>query len=276
MTWSGEVYALAAGEPARHLFSTVGMNVARCERVGGRWHLTSRELMFYLDPSTGRRLDRWTSSWTGQSVPVVHVANRVVQFPLAGPVPLEIGSDGVATLALDIPVSYPNPLARDPATAAFSPAATYAAHEHFTFVTQATALRDPRSPTVPALSFTWQRVGPWLPWMDLGARPGVLVYSARGRKIAGVHELPAVLRGALAAELPLYRSAPRCIVDARNETSWTYFARHVDSYRDGARFPLPAPIDPEECAPGRRRAPARQGGSSFQSRTKPAEVAPPT
>jgi hypothetical protein len=182
---------------------------------------------------------------------VVHVANHRVQFPITGPVPIEVGDDGVATIAFAIPVRYANPLAGDPATAAFSPAETYVAHEHFTFATSSTALHDQAIATVPSLVFTWQRVGPWLPWMDQGDRPGVLVYTARGRKVAGLDEVPAVLAHAIARDLPRYGHAPACLVDGRNETSWTYFARHLEAYREGARFPLPAPVDPDECAPER-------------------------
>jgi len=81
-----------------------------------------------------------------------------------------------------------------------------------------------------------------------GPRPGQLVYSAHGRRVASVDELPAVLRAELADRVPLYAHAPPCVLDARNETSWTYFARHFAEYRAGARFPLAAPVADEPCA----------------------------
>lgn len=94
------------------------------------------------------------------------------------------------------------------------------------------------------MTFTWNRLGPWLPWMNQGERPGHLLYSAHGHKLAADEVLPSALRD---PRLPLYEHAPPCIVAARNETSWTYFGRHVDDYLAGARFPLPAPVDPTEC-----------------------------
>lgn len=245
--WTGEVYAFVPDEAPRRLFAVTGMNIARCIRVGDGWHLTSRELMYYLDPATGRVLDRWHNPWTDETVPVVHVANRLVQNPL-GPVAIT-RTQGRATLALDIPVFYPNPLAGDPATRAYSPQAHYVAAELFAFETSASDLDAPGRASVPAMTFTWHRVGPWLPWMNMGARPGQLVYSAHGRKLAAFAELPTSLREEISARLPLYRHAPRCIVDARNVTSWTYFAQHLAEYRAGARFPVASAENPAECVP---------------------------
>ena len=246
-TWTGDVYAVVPGTAQRHLFAVVGMNVARCLRQGERWQLTSRELLYYLDPSTRTRLDRWTNPWTDRTVAVVHVANERVQTTFTREVPSVI-ADGIATIAFDIPVFYPNPLAADPKTRAFSPFESYQAAELFTFAAPAAELEDPTRPSVSRLWFTWHRLGPWLPWMDMGDRPGQLVYSARGRKVTAFDELPALLRDEISTRVPLYRHAADCIVPRPNETSWTYFARHLEMYQAGARFPVPSALDPAECA----------------------------
>jgi len=246
--WSGEVFGFAPNERPRHLFTVVGMNVARCIQSEGRWHLTSRELMLYLDPTTGARLDRWTNPWTGATVPVVHVANRLVQNELAGPVPASV-TDGTVTVTFDIPLFYPDPVAGDPRTASYSAGPNYVAGELFAFETTAASGLDPGVVSVHALRFSWHRVGPWLPWMAMRDRPGMLVYRAHGRKLGGFADLAAELQQEIATNTPLYRHAPRCAVNARNETSWTYFVRHVAAYEVGARFPRPAPEDATECRP---------------------------
>ncbi len=246
MTWTGDVYAFVPDERPRHLFAVVGMNIARCVRDGGHWHLTSRELMLYLDPEVKRRVDEWKNPWTSEVVPVVHVANRLVQNRLDGRVTMAVAA-GLATITFDIPLFYPNPLAADDAAREFSPAANYQAGEFFTFTTPVAAIEDSTSPSVPVLAFTWHRIGPWLPWMAMGQRAGHLIYIARGRKLSGIAELPAPLRDEL-VRLPLFGSAPRCLVAAKNETSWTYFLRHLAEYRARRRFPLPAPLDLGECA----------------------------
>jgi hypothetical protein len=235
------------------LFDVVGLNVARCVRHDGAWHLTSRELMYYLAPGGERPLERWRNPWTDVEVPVVHVANHLVQARLAGGAPLTV-ADGRATVAIDVPLFYPNPLAADPALAAYGPSASYQGGEFFTLGVPAAALT---ATTAPTMQLTWHRLGPWLPWMQMGDRPGVLLYRASGRKLGSLDELPAFLRAELRDRLPLFAHAPTCVVDARNQTSWTYFAAHLADYLAGAEFPRPAPVDPGECpATARPRGPA--------------------
>jgi hypothetical protein len=247
-TWSGAVYAVVPGEAIRHLFDLEGMNVARCLQVDGAWHITSRELMYYLAPGSTRALERWTNPWTGQQVPVVHVANRLIQSRLGAGAPLEIAGHR-ATIVLDVPLFYPNPLARDPSTRRYSPDEMYQAIEMFSLSAPASSALAGDEPTVSDLTIGWHREGPWLPWMNMGDRSGRLLYRAHGRKIGGVDELTPLLRGEIASRVPLYGEAPRCLVeDQPNETSWSYFARSFAAYVAGERFPLAAPRDPRECA----------------------------
>lgn len=246
LAWSGDVYAVIPGERTRRLFAIRGMNIARCLRTAGAWHLVSRELMYYLDPDRESVLDRWDNPWTNERLPVVHVANRLVQNELRGG--SEAIDDGTnVTVSIDVPLFYPNPLAETPETSAFSPQASYQAVEMFTLTAPRAAFADDSS-SVSTLTLTWHRVGPWLPWMNMGARPGYLLYTARGAKIAGIDALDEPMRSDL-RRLELFQHAPRCVVAAPNETSWTYFAKHLAEYRAGARFPLEAPADPSECSP---------------------------
>ncbi len=56
LTWSGAIYAFVPKEKRKHLFDMVGMSVSRCiTREDGVWDFTSRELTYYLEPSTGDR-----------------------------------------------------------------------------------------------------------------------------------------------------------------------------------------------------------------------------
>lgn len=246
MAWQGRVEARVPNEPPRLLFRVFGMNVGRCVQKPNGWFLTSRELMYYLDPETGAVVHAWANPWTGKTVPVVHVANALVQNQLRGPLPIEI-VDANAIVRLDIDVTYPNPLARDPQLQPFSPQPEYKASEHFAFATPASALDQ--EPTVPSVQLTWKRTGPWLPWMDMGDRAGELFYESEGRRTSGLDELPAFVRDDITTRLPLFAHAPACVTTGRNETSWTYFAAHIDEYLRGERFPVAAPVRTEPCAP---------------------------
>ncbi|GIT37224.1 MAG: hypothetical protein Ct9H300mP6_10920 [Gammaproteobacteria bacterium] len=57
------------------------MNIRQCDTVkdskrGNGYRMVSRELLFYQDPKTGEILDQWTNPWTGETVDVLHVAQR--------------------------------------------------------------------------------------------------------------------------------------------------------------------------------------------------------
>lgn len=239
-TWTGTAYGYPTDGAPVVLFALVGLNVARCVQLDGAWHLTSRELMYYLDPDGAAPLTRWRNPWTDVEVPVVHVANRLVQHRLGGGAPLTI-VDGRATVTIDVPLYYPNPLAGDPVGGA----PMYQGGEFFALSTDAAALAD--GPTVSTLALVWHRVGPWLPWMGQGDRPGYLLYRATGRKLASLEELPEWLRAELAERVPRFAEPPTCVVDEPNQTSWTYFAEHRTAYARGERFPIPAPVVAERC-----------------------------
>lgn len=245
-TWTGVVFAAVPGERQRLLFKVIGMNVARCWREDSGWFFTSRELMYYLDPKSGEVLHKWSNPWTQETLPVVHVANSPIQGPLRRPVPIELTGDA-ATVSMDIPLFYPNSLSKDEKLAPFSPRSNYQASEFFNFTTRRSDATDSSLTTVPNMTFTWHRVGPWLPWMKMGDRPGVLLYSARGSKVAGYEQLPDVIRADIDSRMPLYRAAPRCLLEQRNETSWSYFAKHFQAFQNGDRFPVPEPVRDEPC-----------------------------
>lgn len=245
VSWSGTVEAELGDGSRRHLFDVIGMSATRCGRDDhGGWYLTSRELMLYLDPATGAPLQRWHNPWTGAEVTVVHVANDPVQSRLPTEIPAVI--DGEQTrFVVDVPLRYPNPLAADPRLRRYSPEADYVAHERFELSSPTAALA---SATSASMTLTWDREGPWLPWMEMGSRPGRLIYRSRGEKLSDWSKLPALLRREVDDRLPVYRHAPRCLTDHRNVTSWTYFAAHVDDYLSGARFPVPEPPSDSRCA----------------------------
>lgn len=251
-TWSGQLFAAVPGEAPRRLFEVVGMNVARCGVDGDSGWFASREVMLYLDPETHAPLDRWKNPWTGEEVAVVHVANSPVQsrLPAARAPRWERGPDGEARFRIDVPVAYPQPLA---------PGGHYQAIEMFVLDAPAAEVTARARPTVSRLRLSWHRVGPWLPWMKMGDRPGTLVYSATGARVAGYAALPAALRAIIDERLPRFRGAPPCLVEGPSETSFSYFARHRAAFERGERFPI---ADAEADAPPERCVAPTSAGAS--------------
>jgi len=239
------------------LFTVVGMNVARCmQNKAGEWFLTSRELQLYLSPDTNRLLRSWNNPFTGDTVPVVHVANDPVQNVFAFSEIDGVVAGPTTTFVLDLPLFYPNPLYPDLKFHPYSPQRYYDAGEFFQFGVPTKDLRasdtnaiisDGELPTVTSLQISWHRLSPWLPWMKMGDSDGQLLFSALGSKVDDISQLPHVLQKVLDHVTPLYKNAAKCFLDAPNETSWTYFGEHFEAYLQGKEFPLPAIVEKAKC-----------------------------
>lgn len=242
--WSGSIYALVPEQPKKKLFDIIGMSVARCIQQEEAWDFTSRELTYYLDPQTGEILHQWQNPWTQEIVPVVHVANDPVQGRFRGQFPAQVFRDRT-TFVFDLFLNYPNPLAGDLTLREYSPAPTYQAAELFKLTVPTQDLLDPDQTTVSSLIVSWDRIGPWLPWMKMASLPGQLIYSAYGHKVGGLTDLPPLLQEQINTRVPRYRHAPRHKLDQEDMTSWLYFQQHFPAYLRGEVFPLPAP-DQEE------------------------------
>ncbi len=95
----------------------------------------------------------------------------------------------------------------------------------FQFFFSEADINNPDMANVPA-EISWTRIGPWLPWMKMGQRPGNMVYQCSGFKINGdeYDSMPAPFREYIQKHHPEYRHAPDEF-SRPNETSWTYFKK---------------------------------------------------
>jgi Protein of unknown function (DUF1838) len=244
--WQGSMYAFVPQERQRKLFNILGMNVARCiKNKQGEWQLLSRELNYYLDPKTNKIVHKWENSWTGETVAIAHVANNPVQNVVSGSPKSEISSTNV-TFVVDVPLTYPNVLASDAKFKDYSPEKLYQAGEFFKLTTSLKELRN-STHGVKNMHIDWMRVSPWLPWMKMKGKPGYLVYSATGSKLANFEELSPLLKEEINSRLPLYKEAPRCFLAAENESSWSYFGKYFAEYLKAERFPIAAPVTQDVC-----------------------------
>lgn len=224
--WEGTLFAQEPGKKAQPLLGFEGYNICRSEKLeDGTWRLFTRELTFYRDLATGQIVDHWDNPFTGERNEVLHVANDPVNTVLNAPgrdIPLPFArAGGQVMLTLNIPLAYPNPLspAEFPAE---SSGPLYVGSEHFMFFAPEAAMADPALDQVP-VTYGWTRVGPWLPWMKLGQRPGQLLYVGQGTKRT-LDELPEDIRQRIVAQYPGYTRAPDTWVQP-NATSWSEYRR---------------------------------------------------
>jgi len=241
LIWQGKIYSFIPGEKRKLLFKMMGVSVSRCiSTEEDSWDFTSRELTYYLHPETEEILRKWENPWTGETVPVLHVANNPVQGHFKGKFPAQVDGD-TTTFVFDIFPTYPNPLAEDSKFAEYSPYETYQAAELFKLSVPTADLFNIKLNSVSQLKLSWDRIGQWLPWMKMGDRSGNLIYSAFGSKVGGLTELPQLLQDEINNRVPLYKQAPKAFSDGEDMTSWLYFQKHFDAYLAGEIFPLPEP-----------------------------------
>lgn len=235
--FNGSVIAYPTAAPAKVLFKTIGVNIARCfKRADGSYTLASREALYYVDPVTDQIVYSWNNTFTNAVVNVVHVDNDPVlqQFPFGTAYPVVTLSESTI-LPLDIPLFYPNALSFNPAMAPYSPQPNYQAGEFFKFISPTGEVFSDVD-TVSTSLVSWTRVGPWLPWMKMGTAPGYLLYTSHGAKIPSWADLPQSLKNDF-ARIPWYKSAPTCVPDTKSVTSWSFFGANLAGYLSGQQFP---------------------------------------
>ena len=241
--WSGFGYSRVPGEPDRKIFGLLGMNIRQCGQVedpdkGVGYRLVSREIMLYLDPQTGEILRRFDNPWTGASNEVIHVANDPVnQRPGFG-----INADGSEKaftyrdvngqylINYEIPLFYKNAMGGDYQKYV---GGSYHATEIFDFNGDVAELLDASKPVAyPVIS--WVRLAPWLPWMEMNGRAGMLYFNAMGRKLENYEQLSEVIKAEIARQYPEYTTPPPLNDPRRNETSWTFMKKIIDSRTEEA------------------------------------------
>lgn len=230
----GYIYGFIDGERDKRILGFEMYNLAQLQpQEDGSYQMMTREVGLYTDPSTGEILEEWENPYTGETVDVLHVWNDPVNQTFAlesrfgeWGVPYTRLTEDVTCMHSDIFLFYPSPLpaAEFPKN---SRSDMYEAGEMFQFFFDEKDVNDPDNGNVPC-HIAWTRVSPFLPWMDMGDRPGHLVYNTRGYKIqqGGFKALPQKMQDYVMAKQPQYATAPTEYTKP-NETSWTYFKKQA-------------------------------------------------
>jgi len=235
--WKGTLFGQEPGKAPAALMGFEGYNICRAEYLDdGTWRMRTRELVFYRDLDSGEILDVWDNPMTGARNTVLAIANDPVNQVFNPPgrparaLPwVEMGDQ--LMLTLNIPLSYPNPLSPEQFPRESS-GTMYVGSEHFMFFVSRQQMENQAIASAP-VTYSWTRTGPWLPWMEVGQRPGGLLYIAQGGKLNALDELPKDILERVRSDYPEYASAPSTWVTP-NVTSWTY-------YRDLKQSPATTP-----------------------------------
>lgn len=239
--FEGRTYTRIPGEKDRHIFDVLGINVRHCrvleDKVRGKgFRSVSREIMIYMDPSTGDVINTWNNPWTGEDIEVMHVANdpvnmRAIQWqrdengePSASWSGKHNGD--VIVSSAEVPLFYKNPLAGE-----FQEyvGGTYHAMEIFNTFYDSKKFLDTKIAAIGQSNLAWARVAKFLPWMKMGDRPGLNVFNASGFSTFDKNKIPAKLVKILDEQYPLYWTPPPLDDDRANETTWSVFKKLIES-----------------------------------------------
>ncbi|HAC65550.1 MAG TPA: hypothetical protein DCF68_18965 [Cyanothece sp. UBA12306] len=235
--WSGEVWWIEEpGKPKEKLFSIIGMNATKIllkshPDHGEIGYRLNREIGLFCDQMTGEILHYWKPRKDVQEVPVVHIANRMVQgSPRTSKIIIPQGQ-GYVTKVKEIPLEYPHPLATDPQYKDYCPGETFKGVEYFT-----SSFARPGVTEIPPAK--WARDCPWLPWMKLGyGHPARLRFETTISRVKSFEQINPKLVKLVREKLPIYEFTPdEC--DEANMTSLLYFRKHFESYLRGEIFPI--------------------------------------
>ena len=154
----------------------------------------------------------FANPWTGADNDVIHVANDPVnQRPSFGrsaegeDIPFDLHDiNGNWLMRIEVPLFYTNPMGGDYQNYI---GGTYHATEIFDFNGDTGELLDADSPVAyPVVS--WVRLAPWLPWLEMGNRPGMMYFNAMGRKLEDAGQLSPTMQAEIAENYPAYTAPP--------------------------------------------------------------------
>jgi hypothetical protein len=247
MSWmSGKIIGRRQGEADRHLVDVQGVNTRACQIVsdpkrGPGYRSVTREIMFYLDPTTGKILETWINPYTGETVDVIHMFNDPVNMPEPKHA---YGKDGK-------PVTWPgrivnglavtsnaNSFFRDgPMSGDFQDyvGGKYAVVEVSTMMIPAADWLNTETPGPVRGASAWTRVSPWLPWMKMAGREGQTVLAATWFTAATLDEAPEPLKSEVRAKYPIFATAPPLDDTRPSVTSWLAAKKAIDQRRSAAK-----------------------------------------
>jgi hypothetical protein len=205
----GEAWAWVPGEGAQLLFRTWTVGVSRAVALDSGWRLDHHEMTWYLDARTGRILEEWENPLTGE---LVRVRSGLDQAPsrhfalVDGPLPWELHGDDLVFSSSEFH-DAPAVLTR----AAFPREAQSDRRQAGDLRGLVGRCADALNPALDSAACvtSWSRIAQWLPFMEMGNRPGVLIQHAHLHKLMdGVAGLPAALREHAERHHPELLAAP--------------------------------------------------------------------
>lgn len=240
----GKAWGWVPDEGNYLLFNTYGIGASRLEYSAEdrAFRFIHREALLYCDPRTGEVLEDWVNPLTGARVEVLHILNDPVNrlYTLAGgpfspPYPYMVNNDRLIFQLDVLRSTEKSPLTRRdyPLHAQQD---LYQSGELWAITGSLREVNDP-AVTSGACHTSWKRISMWLPFMEMGNRPGVMIYHSQSFKFMnGWSELPANILRWIEKNEPKYLEPPATWEGlGKNETTWSYSKKVIDARRAAGR-----------------------------------------
>jgi hypothetical protein len=236
----GSVWGWIPGEGNVHLFNTYGIGTSRVEfrAEENGWRFYHREALFYLDPKTNEVLESWQNPWTERRVEVLHIlndhVNRHYSLNPGGrftfPWPYETNDDDlvfrISVFRFEDSVMPPKdyPL--------HSQHAKYQTTELWGMIGSLAEVMNPDVTSAHCVT-SWARISGWQPFMEMGNRPGQMVFHSHSYKLMnGAAGLPPKIRAWIEQRAPEYLEAPREWTPPSESIGvWKYSKKIIDERR---------------------------------------------
>lgn len=236
----GTVWSWVPGVGNTLLFKSYGIGASHVEQVDDGWRFYHRELLYYMDPVSGEVLAEWDNPFTGQRVEVMHILNDPVNRfyttkggPFTFPRPYEIyGDDLVFRVSFFKFQESLMPRADYPVHSAHD---MYQSAELWGISGRLSEVLDPAVTSASCVT-SWGRMSQWLPFMEMGDRPGSMVFHSHAYKLlGGAAELPADILAYTEKHHPKYLESPKTWVGlSDNRSQYSETKKEIDRRTDGS------------------------------------------
>ena len=244
----GEAWSMVPEEGNRRLFKTFGIGSSHIEERPEGWRVYHREVLYYLDPETGEIVNEWYNPWLERKIEVIPIVNDPVNGTflregtgvLAAPYPYVAYGDDII-FQWNFFLFHKSVLTREEYP--LYSQSNYQQHAELWGVQGRRSQAMDPNVTSASSTTSWSRVAPWMPWLEMGNRPGIVVYHSHSYKVTGgPGDLPPKILAYTEKNYPDYLTSPKEWVDpSGNQSSYVGFKKIIDARRAAAQQPAGTP-----------------------------------
>ena len=206
--YDGTIFGIVGEQAPRPLVKFEGMEIYWMRHLAdGEFELIGNTVSFFRDLDTGRMLEKFENPYTGETNVVTAAVQgggpgRGFNYSVRGIRPTPF-LDVMPERPLVMDWSFARDMVWLHNQTAYPPGLSQPRAQRQTMFAPQEAFADPEIHRLPTV-FSSTVFMPWLRWMNMGDRPGHVIWHASGVKLNSIDELPAEYRQRAEAEFPQY------------------------------------------------------------------------